>query len=122
MTFSFVILHYKTANDTIDCIESLLALERREGDTISVVVVDNASNNGSLEILKEKYAGIDGITFLENRENLGFAKGNNVGYRYARETLHADFIAVLNNDIIVRSKDIVPRIAALYGELSLIHI
>lgn len=52
MRFCFVILHYMTAFDTIECIESIKLLNT----VCQIVVVDNASNNGSIETIEEKYS------------------------------------------------------------------
>lgn len=116
MIFTFVILHYKTKNDTVDCIESILNLNKYNKCIINIVVVDNASRNGSLEFLKEKYKLVNNIYFIENNENLGFAKGNNIGYKFAKEDLNSDFIVSLNNDIIIESKNIIQLMEQLYFE------
>lgn len=102
MIFTFSILHYKTLQDTIECIESIKNLNY----SCKIVVVDNGSNNGSFEKLKDIYKEND-IIFIDNDKNLGFAAANNIGYKYAKEKLNSDFIAVINNDIIVKSKNII---------------
>lgn len=110
LNFCFVILHYKTAEDTIDCVESIEKLDEK----CKIVIVDNASNNGSIEEV-EKYVGDrTNIYVINNKENLGFADGNNIGYKFARNELHADFIAISNNDIIVDSKDFIQYCRELY--------
>lgn len=105
---AFVILHYNTIEVTEACIASLLALEG--GPKKGIVIVDNGSPNGSGRTLKEKYREHAGITVLESGANLGFARGNNLGYVYARETLHADCIVIANNDIIFEQKDFAARL------------
>ena len=47
----FVILHYKTADDTIKCIESIRQLDKQ----VHIVVVDNASGNGSIAKVEERF-------------------------------------------------------------------
>lgn len=103
MNFCFVILHYLTSKDTVDCINSILKLNSES----QIVVVDNGSKNGSIEIVKNAFKDKLNIHFIENDENLGFASGNNIGYEYAKNELHSDFIAVINNDIIVDSPDFI---------------
>ena len=94
----FSILHYKNHEDTIECVESILFnLKNR----VSIIIVDNGSDNGSFELLRDKYSNNDHIYLLHNEKNLGFAKGNNIGYSYARNVLKAQYIAVLNNDIVI---------------------
>lgn len=104
MKFGFVILHYLTDNDTIECVQSIL--ERFGRDDYEIVIVDNFSNNGSAERIQEKIRNNDRIHLLLNKENLGFAKGNNVGYSYCKNILKCDFILVLNNDIILDSHNL----------------
>ena len=112
MKFCFVILHYKTADDTIECIKSIEMLN----DKAYIVVVDNASNNGSIEKVEKICNQYDNIHIIKNNENLGFAAGNNVGFRYAKNEVGADFIAVLNNDIIVPDKEFIHQVEALYAD------
>lgn len=112
MLFCFVILHYKTAKDTIDCVRSIKAMQTPS----QIVIVDNFSDNGSIEILEEKYSGDECIHIIKNKQNLGFSAGNNVGYKYAREVLHSDYIAVSNNDIVIASPDMVEMVSECYNE------
>lgn len=100
--FTYLILHYKNADVTEQCLDSLLSLDSQESN---IVVVDNASNNGSYETLLEKYGGNPRLHFIKNEENLGYAAGNNVGFRFAKETLGADWIVLLNNDVLIEQKE-----------------
>ena len=109
--FCFVILHYKTAKDTIDCIESII---KKSGDC-NIIVVDNYSNNGSVEVVQSKFKDYNYIDYIHNPVNYGFAQGNNIGYKFAKEKLNADFIAVLNNDIIVETPNFVNRVLEIYN-------
>lgn len=112
MKFCFVILHYKTAEDTVSCIESINKLDGE----CSVVVVDNASNNGSIEKIEMAYGKQPNVMIIKNKENLGFATGNNVGYQYAREKLKANYITVSNNDIVIDTKDFIKKVKDLYAD------
>ncbi|HGJ2011746.1 TPA: glycosyltransferase [Streptococcus pneumoniae] len=105
-----MILHYRTSNDTIECIKSI---QKLEGD-YKIVIVDNASQNGSIERVEALFANNDEIVIIKNTKNLGFAAGNNIGYAYARTQIKADMIAVLNNDIVIKQKDFINRIFELY--------
>ena len=116
MVFSFVILHYKTYEDTIKCIQSIFNLDVPSDIETNVVIVDNASNDGSIEKVRDFLAGRSNIHIIENKLNLGFAKGNNVGYEYARNSLNSDFIVIMNNDIVVDSTDFVPRTVNIYKQ------
>ncbi len=96
---SFVILHYLSFEVTCACIDSICA-SYPQTDAISwqIIVVDNASPNDSYEQLRQKYHAASHITLLHSDQNLGFAKGNNLGYRYALENFHSDFVIIANND------------------------
>lgn len=101
MVYGFVILHYLTDIDTCECIDSIF--KKCQGKPFEVVVVDNFSNNGSIERIRNQFKDVTNVHILYNAENLGFAKGNNVGYRYCREQLGCDTIIILNNDILIAS-------------------
>jgi GT2 family glycosyltransferase len=62
-----------------------------------IIVVDNASPGNDVEVLRERYG--DYIHIIQNERNYGFAKGNNVGIRYALNR-GADYVLVLNNDTV----------------------
>lgn len=109
---AFVILHYRAAEMTRTCVERIQALD---GDNY-IVIVDNASPNGTGELLAGEYAGEDNITVLLNQENAGFARGNNLGIRWVCEHLEADYVVVLNNDVEILQKDFAVRIGAIYEE------
>lgn len=102
--YAFVILHYGDAAVTMEAIESIRSLDRG-GRKVSVIVVDNASPNGSGEQVKKQIASLPDFYYIHNEENLGFAKGNNVGFKYAKNELKADFIILMNNDVVIESAD-----------------
>ena len=111
---SFVILNYKTYEESIACAESILATQ--EDAEVRIVIVDNGSGNGSEEKLKEHFADEPAVCVLASEENLGFARGNNLGIRYAREQFDPDFIVAANSDILFEQKDYCARLAAIYAE------
>jgi len=85
---------------TLDCLESLKDIDC-DGFSVEVVVVDNGSTDGSVEkIQNSKFkiqSCISKLKVIENKKNLGFAEGNNVGIKYALQN-KADYICLLNND------------------------
>lgn len=99
--FAYLILHYKNADITEQCIDTLLS----HGDDSHIIVVDNASDNGSYEQLTSRYDSNENIHFLHNEKNLGYAAGNNVGFRYGKDVLKADWIVLLNNDVTIEQTD-----------------
>ena len=114
--FVFLILHYLNADVTIRCIESIINTIQQKN--FEIVVVDNASNNGSVEELVERYGNKTEIHFLFNKVNLGYAQGNNVGFVYAKNILHADFICLANNDVIFSDKQWCNKVLDIYEKES----
>jgi len=110
--FTFIILHYQTIEDTIECVNSIL--ETIKYPELNIVVVDNASTNGSGKTLEEMFSMHKKIFFIHNPENLGFAKGNNVGYSFAKDKLRSEFIALINNDTIINQSDFIEKTIEKY--------
>lgn len=108
-----VLLNYKNYEDTIECIESILL---QTYCYYSIIVVDNCSKNGSVEQIKKYASEKKQIYILENDENLGFAKGNNVGIKYAKDKLKCDFVFVLNSDTILNDRDTLKKLLDKYKE------
>ena len=75
-----VICNYNKKDFVLDSVQSVLESKGVEPD---IFVVDNASSDGSVAALKEKYS--DSITLLENSENLGGSGGFNTGLRRVRD-------------------------------------
>lgn len=88
---SVIILNYNAGNLLLDCVESILLTNYANYE---IIVVDNVSTDGSHKTCKEKFKE---ITLIENKENLGYCEGNNVGIRSAK----GDFLVILNPDTIV---------------------
>lgn len=89
LTLSIIILNYN-ADDWLE--KTLLSIEQFPPDVSGeVIVVDNASTDGSVEMVKEKFPR---VKLLELKENGGFAKGNNAGIRIAK----GKYIMLLNSD------------------------
>lgn len=109
---SFVILNYKTYQESIACAESILATQSYPD--IQIVIVDNGSKNGSVEKLEEHFIGEECVHVVAAEENLGFAKGNNLGIAYAREHFKPDFIVAANSDIIFEQPDYCEKLIEVY--------
>jgi GT2 family glycosyltransferase len=114
MGICFVILHYQNIDVTNECIGCLR--EINFFDSCNVVVIDNASPNESGKQLIQKYNNCNNIHVLLNKENLGFAAGNNIGYDFARKKLRADQIIVMNNDILIRQKNFISKLKEEYND------
>lgn len=90
---SIIILNYNVKDLLLNCLESVFKNMGKE-DKWQVIVVDNASSDGSAEAVKEKFPEAE---VLESKENLGFAGGNNLGVKRAK----AQVILFLNPDTII---------------------
>jgi len=91
---SIIILNYNVKELLINCLESIFKNKGKEYNW-QIIVVDNASEDGSVEKVKEIYRNT--VEIYRNNSNLGFAQGNNVGVKYAK----APVILFLNPDTIV---------------------
>jgi len=100
MKVSIIILNWNRKKDTIECLESIKKLQI-SGFKLEIVVVDNASSDGSQKAVEQIFRRITKKNIsckqIRNTTNLGFAAGNNVGMKYALDS-GADFLLVLNND------------------------
>lgn len=90
-----VILNWNRLPDTLECLDSIKDLNVR-GFGLETIVVDNGSTDDSLEKLRK----IRNIKLVSNKENLGFAGGNNRGIEFALKA-GANYVVVLNNDVIL---------------------
>lgn len=112
MHISFVILHYITLIDTVECVESII--NNIKYSNYSIIIVDNGSPNGSGRELLDRYENIKEIKVILNKENVGFSKGNNIGFRYAKYEKKAEFIVMINNDTIIKQADFCSEIVNQY--------
>lgn len=105
---AIVILHYNTIQNTIECVESIR--NQLKNQDYHIVIVDNASPNDSFSELIKKYNRTKDVTLIKNECNLGFAKGNNIGYRFAKYDLKARYIMMINNDTKLLQSDFISEI------------
>lgn len=94
-----VVLNYISYNDTVKCVD---LLKEQTYKNHEIIIVDNGSKNESYNILNSRYAADENVYLLESKENLGFAKGNNIGINFARKKLNADYVFVVNSDVLIR--------------------
>jgi possible glycosyltransferase len=101
MRFGFSVLHYQSIEETKQCVSSILEVV----PDAEVVVVDNASPNRSGDILRQLYDSVSNVTCISSYKNVGFARGNNLGYSFLRNKCKCDFISCINNDTLIYTKD-----------------
>lgn len=133
---SIIVLNWNNWNDTIEFLESIFRINYQNYD---IILVDNGSEDDSIEKIIEYTKGNlkvksdffkynpnnkplsiveleenelknfettnlnsqNNFYLIKNRDNYGFAEGNNVGIEFALKSLKPDFIMLLNNDIVV---------------------
>jgi len=88
---SILILNYNGLRYVDRCLSSVLCTSYPR---FEVVFIDNASRDGSYEYVKREYSASQRLKIVRNDRNYGFAKGNNVGARYAR----GEYLVFLNID------------------------
>lgn len=93
-----VILNYKVKYLVLKCLSSI---EKSSYPNLVIVVVDNDSQDGLRDCLNVS----DNLLFIQNKDNLGYAGGNNSGIREALKQ-QADFIFILNPDTTIESNTI----------------
>lgn len=94
---SIIILSYNTKDLLRNCIQSLYT--HFLNFSFEIIVVDNASQDGSCEMVRKVFPK---VTLVENKENFGFTKGNNIGVQHAKGTS----VLFLNSDTMVQNASI----------------
>ena len=89
---SVVILNYNVKHFLNLCLESVV--EATQNIKAEIIVVDNASQDGSVAMMAQKFPQ---VRCIANKENFGFSKGNNIGVKHAQ----GEYICILNPDTVV---------------------
>lgn len=88
--FDLIIVSYKNQNFTYGAIDSA---KNNSHQPNKIIVVDNNSNDGSVEFLRERFPD---VLFIENPENYGYAKAINIGVKAS----DSEFVIISNNDVV----------------------
>lgn len=104
---ALIILSWNKKDDLGQTINSVIK-SSVNGFELQIIVVDNHSTDGSVDAVKK--LRINNLKILENKENFGFCKGNNIGMKYALDAGY-DYIALLNDDTVIDSKLIANMVA-----------
>lgn len=105
---AIIVLNWNGKENTCECLESLRYIDYRNYE---IIVVDNASTDGSQKFLEKNFPG---VLLVKNKKNLGFGGGLNVGIIEAIGR-GADYVLCLNNDVVV-DKDILTELVKV-GEI-----
>jgi len=92
---SIVILSHNTKELLKNCLESIN--KNKDEADLEVIVSDNASTDGSREVVKSQFPW---VKLIENEENLGFAAGNNK----ARNIVSGEYVLILNSDTQIKRR------------------
>jgi GT2 family glycosyltransferase len=106
MRLSVVFLSYNTRDLTEQALRTVL--DAAEGMEVEIFVVDNASHDGSADMVAEKFPA---VKLLRNEDNVGFAAGNNVALRQ----VVGEYVLIINTDTIVR-RDTLRALAGFLDE------
>ena len=104
---SIVIPSFNTKKLLANCLKSIKPSYNNKYN-VETVVVDNASSDGSVEMLKNKFSS---NTLIFNKENLGFAKASNIGWNKAR----GKYILFLNSDTVLAKDDLFNVLKYIYS-------
>ncbi len=102
MIISIIILNYKTKELTLLLLDSLFENYRKEieRNKIEIILADNASSDDSVAFFKKsKY--FSKVKLIENKDNFGFSKGNNIAARNAK----GKYLLFLNSDTEVKDRN-----------------
>jgi GT2 family glycosyltransferase len=94
-----IIVNYNTRQLLNDCLDSIYKAAHPQGG-IEVVVVDNNSPDDSVQMVKKKFKQ---VTLIKSSKNLGFAKGNNTGFKKT----NSRFLLFLNSDTIIEKDSLI---------------
>lgn len=131
-----LLLNWNSWADTVECAASVLGSDHKN---FEIIIVDNASADGSVEKIRERLRSMSGergealtvrclsedeavkgcmqheapcgVTVIRNKKNYGFGGGNNRGLRYVLEVGGFDYVWLLNNDTTVDEKALSALIA-----------
>ena len=95
-----IILNY---NHFEELTETVLSFKNQNYPNLHIVISDNGSTDRSLERIRQNY---NDIHILENKANLGWSGGNNVGILYALSQ-KADYIGLANNDLFIDNQSLI---------------
>lgn len=108
MDLSIIILSYNTKDITGRCLDHLKVArdycQKKLKNKIEVIIVDNGSEDGSAQMIKQDFSWVNLIVL---KENSGFSKGNNIGLRKAKNP----FILLLNSDVYLQEESLYKALA-----------
>src|SRR5687768_6748251 len=102
---ALITVNYNGKKDTLELLKSLKKLQTANY-MLKTIVVDNASSDGSVKMIKKEFPDID---ILQTGGNLGFSGGYNKGIEYA-QIWGADYFLLINNDCLISDENLVEEL------------
>jgi len=96
IALTIIIVNWNNKKILQDCLESIYSTQNNY--SYEIIVVDNNSEDGSAELIKNKFQK---VILIENNKNYGFAKANNQAIKITK----TDYILLLNNDTVIKQND-----------------
>lgn len=106
---SIIIVNWNGLDHLMDCLPSVL---RNNYLRIEIIVVDNGSTDRSIAYLRKIANTHANVYLIKNKRNLGFAGGNNIGFKKAK----GELILLLNNDTIMPANFFEPLVKRLFSD------
>ncbi len=101
MKVAIITVNYNGKKDTLEFLESLKKL-RTTNYELRTIVVDNASEDGSVSVIHKSFPEVD---IIQAGANLGFSGGYNKGIEYA-QIWGADYFLLINNDCLIKDENL----------------
>lgn len=89
---SAIVLNYRSPRDTVKCVQALR--KQTIADAMEILVVDNHSDDESMGFIRAQLSGLPRVRIIEERENLGYGRGNNAASHLAQ----GEYLLILNPD------------------------
>ena len=93
-----IIINFNKYEKTVDCIKSIFDTVKSD---YKIYLLDNCSANNSFEILNNLYKDDPRVEMIESKENLGYARGNNLCLEKAEKD-GCEYVLISNNDIVYK--------------------
>ncbi|MFH0772369.1 MAG: glycosyltransferase [Candidatus Omnitrophota bacterium] len=104
-----IILSYQNLEYIKDCLDSVL---KSTHSNIRIYIVDNNSSAVIIDEIRRRYAGLPQVILMENKQNLGFAEGNNTALRRVK----GKYSVILNNDTVVEPNWLEPMLRIMESD------
>jgi GT2 family glycosyltransferase len=106
-SLSIIIVSYNTQEYTLECLRSIY--EQTKGISYEIIVVDNASSDGSAEAIEQEFPL---VKLIKSKDNQGFAAANNIGFSYAT----GRYLLLLNSDTVLVGNVLSDTLQAIEGD------